>query len=209
MALQNGLQSQRKSILLEMFPAEVLLHIFDFAVDHFDQRKEPSIDIGNCSPWSKDLRVKKALVCVCKNWRILALPYLYSRIYLHRVGQLCALVRVLEESSSGHDGTGYSSHVHHIHGRFFVPGSWETVYYKNVIQLLTLCASTRSFSWKIAWGSPIPWRCESSHPISAQCSSVSLIRHSQLSLLPSFSSLQKLTLPLDESTGRNTNRMAT
>ncbi len=110
------------------------------------KERSPRSISGNCSPWSKDLRVKKALVCVCKNWRILALPYLYSRIYLHRVGQLCALVRVLEESSRGYDGTGYSSHVHHIHGRFFVPGSWETVYYKNIVQLLTLCASTWSLS---------------------------------------------------------------
>ncbi len=149
--LRDKLEAQRKPL-----PAEVLLCIFDLAVGDFDPRKEPrpSIDIGNNSPWSKDLRMKKALVRVCKSWRIVAMPYLYCRVYLHRVGQLCALVKVLENSSRRRDSTGYSFWVHHVHGRFLVPTSWETVYYKNAIRLLTLCTSTRSFFWTITWGSP-------------------------------------------------------
>ncbi len=47
------------------------MYIFDLAANHFDPRKAlgPSIDIGNDSPWSKDLRMKKALVRV---WQKLA-----------------------------------------------------------------------------------------------------------------------------------------
>ncbi len=130
------------------------------------------------------------------------MPYLYHRIYLHRVGQLCALVKALEDNSGG-DGAGYSSWVHHIHGRVFVPTSWETVYHKNALRLLTLCTSTHSFSCAIEWRSPNSWQGGSGYPISAQCSTINLIRHSQLSLLPFFSSLQKLTLTLDESFRKN------
>ncbi len=143
--------------------------------------------------------MKKALVRVCKSWRIIAMPLLYHRVYLHRVGQLCALVKVLEDSSRGHDGTGYSSWVRHVHGRFLVPTSWETVYYKNVIRLLTLCTSTRSFSWAIEWEMPSLRRSGSGHPRSPQYSTINLLRYSQPSMLPIFRSLQKLTFTLDES----------
>ncbi len=198
---REKLETQRASL-----PSDTLLYIFDLAVGGFDLKKElaPSLDVGNDSSWSKELRTKKSLVRVCKSWRILATPYLYHRIYLHRVGQLCALVKVLKDNSGG-EGAGYCSWVHHIHGRFFVPTSWETVYYKNIIRLLTLCTSTRSFSWAIQWGSPSSWQGGSGYPMSAQYSTINLIRLglSQPSLLPLFSSLQKLTFTLDASFQQN------
>ncbi len=63
-------------------PAEVLLYIFDFATDDFDPRRQgPTIDVGD-SPWSTTLRMKKAIVCVCKKWRTVAIPDLYRRVLL-------------------------------------------------------------------------------------------------------------------------------
>ncbi len=56
---------------IRSFPPEILLHIFVLAADNYDPKREPSIDIGNRSPWSQDLqvRVKKADVRVCRMWR--------------------------------------------------------------------------------------------------------------------------------------------
>lgn len=185
-------ESQRKRSLLETFPAELLLYIFDLVADHYDPtRQEPSIDVGNRSPWSKDLRLKKALVRVCKTWRAVATPFLYLRIYLYRVGQLVALVKVLEESAVGHDDVGYGSLVHHIHGRFYVHPTWEAVYLKSVVRLLALCTSIRSFSWKILWSGP------EDAPVSVSCSTVNVMLLIQPSFRPFLISLQKLELSLD------------
>ncbi len=127
------------------------------------------------------------------------MPLLYHRVYLHRVGQLCALVKVLEDGSRRYDGTGLASGSATFMVGFWCPRLGRTVYYKNVIRLLALCTSTRSFSWAIEWGKPNLRRSGSGHPRLPQYSTINLLRHSQPSMLPIFSSLQKLTFTLDES----------
>ncbi len=197
---QSVVESQQKPTLLQTFPADVLLYIFDFAANHFDPRQqEPTIDVGDCSPWSMDLRMKKDLVRVCRNWRIVATRYLYHRIYLHRIGHLCALAKVLEESASGHDGgADYSSCVHHVHMQFYVHPSWEAVYFKSFVSLLKLCTSARSLSWRITWdGAGVD-------PVLARCSTLNFTLLSQPSLRSTLSSLQKLTLALDKPTHQDT-----
>ncbi len=189
---------QRSSKLLERFPAEVLLYIFDFATDDFDpRRQEPTIDVGD-SPWSTTLRMKKAIVCVCKKWRTVAIPDLYRRVYLHRIGQLCALVKMLKEYS----GAGYSSWVHHVHGQFYVHPSWEAVYFKSVVRLLSLCPSIRTFSWKIAWGGHrrCLWGGAGADPLSPRNPLISLMLLTRPSLQPTLNSLRKLTFTLDRRT---------
>ena len=88
---------------MRTFPEEILLYVFSYATNHWDsERHEPSIDIGASSPWSKDLRTKKALARVCKSWRRIATPFLYERVFLHRIGQLVSLVKVAEGSTCRH-----------------------------------------------------------------------------------------------------------
>ncbi len=143
--------------------------------------------------------MKKDLVRVCRNWRIVATRYLYHRIYLHRIGHLCALAKVLEESASGHDGgADYSSCVHHVHMQFYVHPSWEAVYFKSFVSLLKLCTSARSLSWRITWdGAGVD-------PVLARCSTLNFTLLSQPSLRSTLSSLQKLTLALDKPTHQDT-----
>ncbi|KLO08353.1 hypothetical protein SCHPADRAFT_612731 [Schizopora paradoxa] len=145
----------RASCFIEQLPVEVMLHVFALITNEFDPlRQEPSIDVGDCNPWAKDLRNKKALNRVCKRWYDIATPALYDRIYLYRIGQLVALVRVLEESTSGGERAGYGPLVHHIHGRLLVIRRWEAVYLKHIVRLLGICKSARSLSWGAIWKRP-------------------------------------------------------
>ncbi|KLO07235.1 hypothetical protein SCHPADRAFT_1001811 [Schizopora paradoxa] len=172
------------------FPPELLLNIFELAADSYDPQREPSIDVGNQSPWTKDLRVRKAIVRVCRIWREVALEGIYHRVYLHRVGQLCALVKMLEEK------VGYRAWVRHIHGSLFVQQNWEKIYVRSVVKLLTLCPSCKSLSWRIAWDGDF------NAPSSALSSLIGILCVGNLAKSTFLSSgtlcsLQKLKISLD------------
>ncbi|KLO08347.1 hypothetical protein SCHPADRAFT_908696 [Schizopora paradoxa] len=184
----------RGSCFIERLPVEVLLHMLAFVTSEFDpSRQEPSIDIGDCNPWAKDLRTKKVLNRVCRSWHDIATPYLYDRIYLHRIGQLVALVKVLEKSTFGGQRAGYAPLIHHIHGRFLVPPNWEDIYDRYVVRLLELCDSVWTFSWR-----PV-WRYPNIEPVLAQCSWVNIMLLAVLSARQTLGSLRKPTLPLNRS----------
>ncbi|KLO11661.1 hypothetical protein SCHPADRAFT_461794 [Schizopora paradoxa] len=167
-------------------PDEILFNVLEFAANHHLDlsHQEPSVDVGNCSAWSKDLRFKKGLLRVCKRWRIIATPILYDRIFVHRIGQLVVLVKTLEDGGRG-------PLVHHIHGRLLVLPPWENVYFKYIIRLLELCDSTRTFSWVAIWGHP------KIDPISARCSTVNFMLHASPSIQSTLRSLRKLTISLN------------
>ncbi len=188
---------------LETFPTELLLRIFSFAANNFDPKQEPSINDGNSSPWSKDLRVKKRIVRVCKKWRGVALPGLYHRVYLHRVGQLCALVRVLEESAGEkQESSGYCGWVQHIHGALLHCSELgDGLRQKNTEIVVPFCSSLTTFSWKTLWVVSEPEDIHG-HPSSNDSSIIRLIcpptRSLQKPIFQStISSLRTLAFSLD------------
>ncbi|KLO08035.1 hypothetical protein SCHPADRAFT_624509 [Schizopora paradoxa] len=183
----SRLSSLQEPRSIERLPDEILFSVFALVANHhFDpSRQEPSIVVGDCSTWSKDLRFKKALLRVCKRWRIIATPFLYDRVFVHRIGQLVGLVKVLE-------GCGYAPLVHHVHGRLVVFPHYEELYYKYIIRMLELCGSTRTFSWVAAWGHP------NTEPLSARCLTVNLMLHASPSIHSTLKSLRKLTFSLDQ-----------
>lgn len=199
MPSQSGLGPQRMPSIQDKFPTEVLLHIFDLAAGDLDPKREPlaSIDDGTCSTWSKSLRVKKVLVRVCKSWRGITLPFLYRRIYLLRVGQLCALVRTLEESTKL---GGYGPLVRDIEAHFYVHPSWEGVYFKNIVRLMEICISLQELSWCIVWEKTDPKNTGRNQgwPKSAECSTINVLLLAQPMLLPTFASLRKLIISFSE-----------
>ncbi|KLO11639.1 hypothetical protein SCHPADRAFT_998716 [Schizopora paradoxa] len=178
-------------------PDEILFNVLEFAANqHLDlSQKEPSIDVGNCSAWSKDLRFKKGLLRVCKRWRIIAAPILYDRIFLHRIGQLVVLVKALEDGGRG-------PLVHHIHGRLLVLPPWENVYVKYIIRLLELCDSARTFSWVSILGH------RKIDPISARCSTVNFMLHASPSIHSALKSLRKLTISLNRPLQQDANEQS-
>ncbi|KLO11659.1 hypothetical protein SCHPADRAFT_998732 [Schizopora paradoxa] len=178
-------------------PDEILFDVLELAANyHLDlSLQEPSIGVGNCSAWSKDLRFKKGLLRVCKRWRILATPLIYDRIFVHRIGQLVALIRDLEERGKG-------PLVHHIHGRLLVLPPWENVYVKYIIRLLELCNSARTFSWVAIWEHPKIER------ISARCSTVNFMLHASPSIHSTLRSLRKLTISLNRPLQQHTNEQS-
>lgn len=168
------------------FPDEILFNVLEFAANHHvdTSLQEPSIDVGNCSAWSKDLRFKKGLLRVCKRWRIVANPLIYDRIFVHRIGQLVALVRDLEERGKG-------PLVRHIYGRLLVLPPWENVYFKYITRLLELCDSARTFAWVAIWDH---LKIE---PVSARCSTVNFMLHASPSAQTTLKSICKLTISLN------------
>ncbi|KAI5121360.1 hypothetical protein M0805_000668 [Coniferiporia weirii] len=132
-------------------PPEILLLIFS----EFDWgRSEPSVPAGSDCPWFQYIRTKKTLLLVCHSWWNVACPSLYSLVYLHRVGQLSALVRTLEESAStSHQSPrlGFGRWVDHIRSEFYVPQMWEDVYRANMLRLVALCQSVRTLVHKPIW----------------------------------------------------------
>ncbi len=106
-------------------------------------------------------------------------------------------MNVLDESSNGQEGEeGYGAWVRHVHGQFCVDPTLEADYLKNVVRLLTLCASAQSMSWNITWGS----RHSVEDSVSLRRSTVNILLLSQPLLQPTLSSLQTLSLSLDNET---------
>ncbi|KAH8104804.1 hypothetical protein BXZ70DRAFT_618450 [Cristinia sonorae] len=56
---------------------------------------DSSLHPGPNSLWCKALRMKKSLTMICKPWRRVALPFLYSEVILRRAGQVIAFSRTL------------------------------------------------------------------------------------------------------------------
>ena len=71
----------------------------------------PRIAVGSSSRWALLLRLRKSVVLVCRTWYIAGIHDLYEHVYIHRVGQLPALVRTLEQSISDQGQRDVSLHV--------------------------------------------------------------------------------------------------
>ncbi|KAH8109761.1 hypothetical protein DFH11DRAFT_1625643 [Phellopilus nigrolimitatus] len=101
--------------------------------------------------------MRKRLALVCRTWSNIATPTLYSLVYLHRVGQLSALVRTLEESRSGRGGSklGFGRWVEHIRSTFYVPQMWEDVYRTDLQRLVAFCPAVRTLVHKPVWDTRI------------------------------------------------------
>lgn len=149
---------------LQNAPEEILLHILSMACSFDPSESTPSIDIGWQSPWAMDLRIKKSLVRVCRSWYITFTPELYRTVYIHRIGQLCALAHTLEESVPRTSDTGtipstrpktlvqnIAKYVQHLYGCFQCFPTWTDVYRTSLIRILVNCQKLQSISWNPRW----------------------------------------------------------
>ena len=59
---------------------------------------DPSLGNHSVSPWCQAMRTRKALTLVCREWRAVALPFLYGELILRRVGQLPALAATIRSN---------------------------------------------------------------------------------------------------------------
>ncbi|KAH8109762.1 hypothetical protein DFH11DRAFT_1625648 [Phellopilus nigrolimitatus] len=123
-------------------PFELLLLIFSECGCKWDGAR-PSIPVGDDCNWLRSLRTRKRIALVCRSWRAVVTPSLYSVIYLHRVGQLPALVRALEESRS--------SYPNRIFLKFYVPNIWESVFCADMTQLVIMCPFLKTLAYEPTW----------------------------------------------------------
>ncbi|THH05896.1 hypothetical protein EW145_g4465 [Phellinidium pouzarii] len=121
-------------------PPEILKHIFEYIEW---KGSKPWALAGFDCPWFQLVRVRKALPLVCRSWWNSACCFLYSFIYLHRVGQLSSLVRTLEESTRQESRFRFGYWVEQIQIECFVPRIWEDVYRVNVLRILMLCPTIK------------------------------------------------------------------
>ncbi|KAJ7142544.1 hypothetical protein C8R44DRAFT_760809 [Mycena epipterygia] len=80
-------------------PAEILLMVFRHALPPswlLSDMARPSLAPFPQSVWSAELRVKLAVVGVCRTWHLIGLELLYERITLRRLPQLQHLLSTLE-----------------------------------------------------------------------------------------------------------------
>lgn len=59
---------------------------------------DPSLSAGPDSPWCRAQRTRKALTLVCRDWRQVALPFLYRDVVIRRMGQMAALRRTIDSN---------------------------------------------------------------------------------------------------------------
>ncbi|KAH9903042.1 hypothetical protein C8Q73DRAFT_32731 [Cubamyces lactineus] len=89
----------RDPINIGTFPHEILLRIVRASrVPRY--QNDPSVFRGPHSSWMSELRFRKGLIFVCKNWSGPATEALYEDIVLRRMGQIPALANALTASWS-------------------------------------------------------------------------------------------------------------
>lgn len=158
-------------------PPEVLLNIFKCGIqdDAFYVRctNEPFFYAVETSTWKEDMSFKRTIVLVCRSWRDIGMRVLYEHVHLHSIGQLCALVKTLEESLAdierkpasvvsakttrsrqpeiAIDAGGYGRWIQHVHCHIFIPRECEDVYVKLTERFFILCRPLLTVSWCPYW----------------------------------------------------------
>lgn len=102
----------------------------------------PSLTSGSDSPWYRALRTRKALSVVCKQWREVALPFLFRDIVITRVGQLPAFKRTLDM-----DPTLFGPMVRSITLLCDVPPIFQGIVFSCFGTILEYCPSMTSLSF--------------------------------------------------------------
>ncbi|KAI0786795.1 hypothetical protein C8Q75DRAFT_893042 [Abortiporus biennis] len=92
--------------------------------------------------WLEDLNMRKSIALVCKQWRRVALPYLYSKIYLRRVGQLPALVNTLRGNPAQ-----FNQLITSISFQFLVPDNCRNFTQSCVAYIVENCGRLTSISF--------------------------------------------------------------
>ena len=94
-------QVRQYSLQLPSLPPEILLAIFRLTQPSGPAcQHPPSILQGPRNPWLDSLKIKKALVLVCKAWSSPATELLYSDIVLRRMGQISALANTFRRDQN-------------------------------------------------------------------------------------------------------------
>ncbi|KAJ7282839.1 hypothetical protein C8J57DRAFT_1296675 [Mycena rebaudengoi] len=114
-------------------PHEILLIIFRYAsVPSWILNRTGYLEASH-SIFCCDLRMKMAIMGVCKNWHQIGIELLYENVVLRRIGQLPAFVRALE----GRVGLG--ALVCRLDLSCFVPRGYSWLFQRETQNLIELC----------------------------------------------------------------------
>ena len=116
-----------------------LRFVFEFVFPP-DGFLNPLLTLGPDSPWSRALRMRKALILVCKQWYAVALPFLYDNVAIRRVGQIAALKRTLD------DVPGRGSTIRSMTLLCHVPKNMVSFVASALSDVLSSCTSLTSLS---------------------------------------------------------------
>ena len=150
---------QKSDSIINRLPYDVLYRILDDPELSWDG-SYPSVSASKECPWSNYLKTRKNIVKVCRAWRIAGASFLYSTIYLHRIGHLTAFVDLLKNNQRDQlclgDGIAatsvtYGDCVRHIHANFYVPLIWYDVYKQEMIEALHLCPKLQTLDIRPLW----------------------------------------------------------
>ncbi|THH27029.1 hypothetical protein EUX98_g7151 [Antrodiella citrinella] len=115
---------------------------------------DPALCAGRVSPWTKALRWKRDLPLVCKHWRDIALPFLYTDVVLRRVGQVFAFAETMMQDAPN---AYYHTMVRSISFMCCVPDNTRTLYRRCVVDILERCPNVKSLTFGPTFpDSPIP-----------------------------------------------------
>ncbi|KAJ7153248.1 hypothetical protein C8R46DRAFT_1301489 [Mycena filopes] len=117
-----------------VLPLEILHAIFDLALPP-EEFLNPSLHLGPNSPWSQAMRLKLALVSVCKAWNLAGTAFLYRSIALRRVHQIKPLLSTLLSTPR------LGAFVHAIQFPCYVPPSHCESVAPDMAQIFALCPS--------------------------------------------------------------------
>ena len=101
---------------------------------------DPFFGLGPDSPWSRALRMRKTLTLVCKEWRAVALPFLYHDVVIRRVGQIAALKRTLDSTPE------HYSIIRSMTLLCHVPENMISFATSSLSEMLSSCTSLASLS---------------------------------------------------------------
>lgn len=113
-----------------------------------------TLSFGGDSPWCRMVYTKKALTLVCKEYRDVALPFLYSEIVLRRVGQLPALIDTIRS-----DQDFFAPMIRNINFAFHVPQNCAQAVDACAAFLLKTCINLQSLSLTSAFVHPTDTGC--------------------------------------------------
>ncbi|KAJ7282841.1 hypothetical protein C8J57DRAFT_1296688 [Mycena rebaudengoi] len=114
-------------------PHEILLIIFRYASAPSWLLNRNGYLEASHSILCSDLRMKIAIMGVCKNWHQIGIELLYKNVALRRIGQLPAFVRALE----GRVGLG--ALVCRLNLSCFVPRGYSLLFQRETQKLISLC----------------------------------------------------------------------
>ena len=197
---------QRSESIVNRLPFDVLFRILDDPELAWDG-SQPNVSASRRCPWSIYLKTRKNVVQVCRAWRAAGSSFLYSTVYLHRIGHLTGFVHSLKRSQRNQIGfendtmtTVNGDFVRHIHVSPYVPRIWRDVYKQEMLEILHLCPKLQTLDSRPIWDGYLPPVPEASLLWTIQNAATDLPLYQfdeQTGMVSILSNLTKLHLNID------------